>query len=147
MNNVCLLIQLSRIAAIILAIISIVIYIYDYYWTKATVRQIDIETFLTVHGQIKETETDYRECWKQHIKDCYTAFYRKYWKQHIKNCLTALVLIIVALLLYSIQFIPKVRIYEIARQEMIQEHKLGNNKERQQIDSVKTLIFKYHESN
>ncbi len=130
MNNIYLLIRLSRIAAIILGIIGMVIFIYDYYWTKATERQIDIETFLTAHGHIKKPETDYRKCWKTHTKNCYTA----------------LVLIIVALLLYSIKFIPKVRIYEIASQELIQEHKLENDKERQQIDSVKTLILKSHEN-
>ena len=131
MNNIYLLIQLSRMAAIILGIIGTVIFIYDYFWAKATERQIDMETFLTAHGYMKKPETDYR----------------KYWKQHRKNCYTALVLIIIALLLCSIQFIPKVRIYEIARQELIQEHKLGNDKERQQIDSVKTLILKRHENN
>ena len=73
--------------------------------------------------------------------------YRKYWEQHRRYYYTALVLIIVALLLCSIQFIPQVRIYEMATQELIQEHKLANDKERQQIDSVKTLILKRHENN
>ena len=117
-------------AAIILVIIGTVIFIYNYYWAKATERQIDMETFLTAHGHMKKPETDYR----------------KYWEQQRKNYYTALVLIIVALLLCSIQFVPKVRIYEIARQELIQEHKLGNDKERQQINSIKTLILKRHEN-
>lgn len=114
MNNIYLLIQLSRIIGLLLAFVGMGVIIYDYNWSKRTERQLDMQSFLTANGLMKKPEIDYLE----------------YWKRHKKNLYTALVLFVIALPLCLVQLLPKARIYDKATKELIQEHKLDNSKQR-----------------